>query len=96
MVAGKINSVPSDARATTRNKWKAALLRQLASALSLKNRDRETLMSYAEELERDDSEAQERQAGGAAAALAKSRSHFLVFDGLPARLGEMGSATTAR
>ncbi len=52
MVAGKIDPAPSDARAAARNKWKAALLRQLASALSL-DRDRETLMCYAEELERE-------------------------------------------
>jgi len=47
--------------AAARDKWKTALrTRQLASALSL-NSDRETLMSYAEELECE-AEALERLA----------------------------------
>jgi hypothetical protein len=47
-----------------RDKWEMALRpRRLASALSL-NRDRETLMSYAEELECE-AEALERQAAAA-------------------------------
>ena len=62
MIAGKIHQAPSNAlAAAARDKWKAALrTRQLASALSW-NRDRGTLMSYAEELERE-AEALERQA----------------------------------
>ena len=51
--------------AAARDKWKAALrTRQLASALSW-NRDRETLMSYAEELERE-AEALELQSAARA------------------------------
>ena len=64
MIAGNIGPVPSDALAAARDKRRAALrTRQLASALAL-NRDRQTLMSYAEELECE-AEALERQAAGA-------------------------------
>ena len=61
---GRIHRAPSDAlRAAAGDKWKAALrTSQLASALSW-DRDRETLMSYAEELERE-AAALERQASG--------------------------------
>jgi hypothetical protein len=62
MVASHIHLASSDAlAAAARDKWKAALrTRQLASVLSW-NRDRETLMSYAEELE-GEAEALERLA----------------------------------
>ena len=64
MVAGKIDPTSSNAlAAAARDKWGMALrTRRLASALSLsRDRDRATLMSYAEELERE-GEALERQA----------------------------------
>ena len=62
MVPGAINPVPADEfAAAARDKWKAARrTRELASVVSL-NGDRETLTSYAEELERE-AEALERQA----------------------------------
>jgi hypothetical protein len=61
MVAGNIGPGLSDALAAARDKWKMALrTRRLASALSW-DRDRETLMSYAEELECE-AEALERLA----------------------------------
>jgi hypothetical protein len=62
MVANRIHPASSDGlAAAARDKWKAAeRTRQLASCLSW-NRDRETLMSYAEELECE-AEALERQA----------------------------------
>jgi hypothetical protein len=62
MVASNIGPALSNTlAAAARDKWKTALrTRQLASALSL-NRDRETLMSYAEELECE-AEALERLA----------------------------------
>jgi hypothetical protein len=72
-VAGKIDRAPSDAvAAAARDKWEMAWrTRRLASALSL-NRDRETLISYAEELERE-AEAVERQAAAPVACQAKAR-----------------------
>ena len=62
MVAGPIDPVPADGfAAAARDKWKAARrTRELASVVSL-NDDRETLTSYAEELERE-AEILERQA----------------------------------
>jgi hypothetical protein len=61
MVAGYIHRGSSDALAAARDKWKAAWrTRRLASALS-RDRDWETLMIFAEELERE-AEALERQA----------------------------------
>jgi hypothetical protein len=62
MVAGKIHRVSSDApAAAARDKWATALrTRRLASALP-RGRDWETLMTYAEELERE-AAALERQA----------------------------------
>ena len=59
---GRIHRAPSDAlRAAAGDKWKAALrTSRLASTLSW-DRDRETLMSYAEELEREATDL-ERQA----------------------------------
>jgi hypothetical protein len=62
MVPGPIDPAPADGfSAAARDKWRTARrTRELASALSL-NRDRETLTSYAEELERE-AEALERQA----------------------------------
>jgi hypothetical protein len=61
---GRIHRAQSDAlRAAAGDKWRAALrTSQLASALS-RDRDRETLMSYAEELERE-AAALEHQANG--------------------------------
>jgi hypothetical protein len=64
MVADKIDLASSEAiAAAARAKWGMALrTRRLASALSLsRDRDRATLMSYAEKLERE-GEALERQA----------------------------------
>jgi hypothetical protein len=62
MVPGPINPVPADGfAAAARDKWRAARrTRELVSVVSL-NGDRETLTSYAEELERE-AEALERQA----------------------------------
>ena len=62
MVAANVHRASSDAlAAAARDKWEMALrTRRLASALPL-NRDWETLMSYAEELEHE-AEALERQA----------------------------------
>jgi hypothetical protein len=64
MVAGKIDPASSDAlAAAARDKWGMALrTRRLASAMSLnRDRDRATLISYAEKLERE-GEALERPA----------------------------------
>jgi hypothetical protein len=64
MVAGTFDPVPPDASAAARDKRRSARrTRELASVISL-NRDRETLISYAEELERE-AEALERQAAAA-------------------------------
>ena len=65
MFTAKIDPDSSNAlAAAARNKWEMALrTRRLASALSW-NRDRETLMSYAEELERE-AETLERRAAQA-------------------------------
>jgi hypothetical protein len=65
MVAGRIGPVSFDAfAAAARDKREMALRTlRLASALSM-NRDRETLMSYAKELECE-AEALERQAAAA-------------------------------
>jgi hypothetical protein len=68
MAAGEIDSAKSDSlAAAARQKWEMAQrTRRLASTLSL-NRDRETLLSYAAELEHE-AEALERQAGAASSA----------------------------
>jgi len=60
MVAGRILSGSSDALAAARDKRETAL-RALRLASAVLDRDRETLMSYAEELECE-AEALERQA----------------------------------
>ena len=62
MVAGPIDPVPAEGfAAAARDKWRTARrTRELASVVSL-NGDRETLTSYAEELERE-AEALEHQA----------------------------------
>ena len=71
MVVVNIDPARSNAfAAAARDKWRAARrTRELASALSL-NQDRETLTSYAEELERE-AEALERQAVMASRLLGK-------------------------
>jgi hypothetical protein len=62
MVPSPIDPVPADGfAAAAHDKWRAARrTRELAAQVSL-NRDRETLTSYAEELERE-AEALEHQA----------------------------------
>jgi hypothetical protein len=61
MVAGIVDPVPPHASAAAHDMRRAARrTRELASVISL-NRDRATLISYAEELERE-AEALERQA----------------------------------